>query len=91
MLKVNTGYWIYPYLFVNDSNTLFAVLTVFCTFNYAISLKVRYNHFVNVVASSMFAVLLIHDNVAIRPHIWTDWLHVVDRMYEPQYVLKPFQ
>ena len=89
-LKQYTGYWVFPYMLVNDSNTALAVLTAFCSFNFFVSLKARHNRFINMIASSMFGVLLIHDNASVRHYLWTDWLHIVDSMNGDYYVLNSF-
>lgn len=51
-----------PYLFVSDSNHIFAVLIGVSSFLCFKNLKIKYNRFINMVAASTFGILLIHAN-----------------------------
>lgn len=58
------------YYFVEDSNALFAVVTSICVFMLFNSMKVKQSKIINNVAAGTFGVLLIHDNLQVRPWIW---------------------
>lgn len=62
------------YYFVEDSNALLAVATSVCVFVLFNSIKVKQSKFINSVAAGTFGVLLIHDNLQIRPWLWNDIL-----------------
>lgn len=54
---------------VNTVSVLLISLTLFMTF---VKLKINYNKWINVVASSTFGIYLIHDNAIIRKLLWID-------------------
>lgn len=67
------------YYFVTDSNTFLAVVTAVCSFLWFKNLKIKYNAFINTVASSTFGVLLIHANSdTMREWLWNDFLRNAD-------------
>lgn len=64
-----------PYFAVTDSNTLLAVLTAVSAFLFFKNLKIKYNPFINTVASGCFGVLLIHAHSdTMRKWLWKDLL-----------------
>lgn len=64
-----------PYRFVQDSNTLLAVVTAVCSFMYFKDLKIKNNRVINAIASCTFGVLLIHANSdTMRQWLWQDTL-----------------
>ncbi|MBR1530598.1 MAG: acyltransferase [Eubacterium sp.] len=68
-----------PYYFISDSNKLFAVVTSFCLFMFFNSLNIRYNRFVNLIASTTLGILCIHAHSdAMRKWLWVDVLHNVE-------------
>lgn len=70
--------YIYPYRFVADSNVVLALITSICSFMFFKDLKMKQNHFVNVLGASTFGVLLIHDNSnTMREWLWRDLLNNV--------------
>ena len=74
-----------PYFFVADSNKIFAVCTGISSFMFFKNLKVKYNSFINAVASTCFGVLLIHANSdTMRRWLWGDLLHNVE-IYDSSY------
>lgn len=74
-----------PYFFVADSNKIFAVCTGVSSFMLFKNLKIKYNPFINAVASTCFGVLLIHANSdTMRRWLWGDLLHNVE-MYDSSY------
>ena len=63
------------YRYVSDCNMIFAVTTAITSFMYFKNLKMRYHKQINIVAQSVFGVLLIHANSdAMR--IWL-WQHIL--------------
>ena len=65
----------FPYRWVSDSNTFFALAVGVCSFMYFKNLKVEYSPFINTVATSTFGVLLIHANSdTMRQWLWHDVL-----------------
>lgn len=65
----------FPYRWVSDSNTFFALATGVCSFMYFKNLKVKYNPFINAVGACTFGVLLIHANSdTMRQWLWKDVL-----------------
>lgn len=70
--------YIYPYRFVADSNVALALITSICSFMFFKDLKMKQNHFVNVLGASTFGVLLIHANSnTMREWLWRDLLNNV--------------
>ena len=70
-----------PYHWVQDSNTLLAVVTAVCSFMYFKDIRIKYNAFINTVAACTFGVLLIHDNSHIRYWLWKNVLDNVNHYY----------
>lgn len=67
-----------PYKFVSDSNQICAFLVGFTSFMYFKNLSVGYVKIINYVASSTFAVLLIHINCPkMIEWIWYDMFNVL--------------
>lgn len=76
-----------PYFFVVDSNKIFAVSTGITSFMLFKNLKIKYNPFINAVASTCFGILLIHANSdTMRSWLWGDLLHNVE-IYKSRYFL----
>ena len=76
-----------PYFFVADSNKIFAVTTGISSFMFFKNLKIKYNPFINAVASTCFGVLLIHANSdTMRRWLWKDLLRNVE-MYDSHYYI----
>lgn len=76
-----------PYFFVADSNKIFAICTGVSSFMLFKNLKIKYNSFINAVASTCFGVLLIHANSdTMRRWLWGDLLHNVE-MYDSRYYI----
>lgn len=68
--KLDKSIW---YFFVTDSNTFLAVLTGISSFMFFKNLNIRYNPFINAVASTTFGILLIHANSdTMRRWLWQD-------------------
>lgn len=63
------------YFFIEDSNALLAVATSVCVFMYFKNLKIRRSRLINAAGGGTFGVLLIHDNLQIRPWLWTNLLN----------------
>ncbi len=61
------------YYFVEDSNALFTVITSVCLFMFFKGLKVKQSKFINIVGGT-FGILLIHDNLLVRPWLWDEFL-----------------
>lgn len=62
-----------PYLFVQDSNHIFAVLIGVSSFLCFKNLKIKNNKLINMVAASTFGIFLIHSNsYAMRDLLWND-------------------
>lgn len=66
------------FYFVADSNKILAVLTSISLFLFFKNLNIKYNKFINTVATSIFGVLLIHANSdAMREFLWKTVLNNV--------------
>lgn len=64
---------IFPYYFVSDCNSIFAVTTAICSFMFFKNLKLKNSKIINLVSRSTFGVLLIHANSNImRQWLWKD-------------------
>lgn len=71
-----------PYFWVEDSNALIAVISSLMLFMGFKHIKISYHKWINVIASSMFGVLLIHANSdAMRRWLWVDTCHNTDWIY----------
>ncbi len=63
----------FPYYFVSDCNSIFAVSTAICSFMFFKNLKLKNNKTINLISRSTFGVLLIHANSNImRQWLWKD-------------------
>ena len=80
-LSKNYGLSMKPYRWVQDSNTLLAVVTAVCSFMYFKDIRIKYNAFINTVGACTFGVLLIHDNVHIRHWLWKNVLDNINHYY----------
>ena len=64
------------FYFVTDSNTFLSVATGLSAFMLFKNINIKYNRFINAVASTTFGVLLIHaSSDTMRRWLWTDLLH----------------
>lgn len=82
---VNAGVFA-PYTYVADSNTFLAFTNGLCSFLFIKNIKMRYNKFINKVASTTFGVLLIHaSSDTMRQWLWKDVLNNVC-MYESKFL-----
>ncbi len=76
------AYWLghstrYPYFFVADSHKILAFSTALFTFLVFKNWDFPQSHFINVVASTTFGVLLIHAATdGMRKWLWRDFLNV---------------
>ena len=52
---------------INKLPILLLSVSMFLTFK---NLNIKNNNFINAIASTMFGVYLIHDNILVRPFIW---------------------
>lgn len=61
------------YYWMSDSNKLLALFIAVTTFLFFLNLHLAYTHFINLIASSVFGVLLIHANSDyMRRWLWID-------------------
>lgn len=73
------------FYFVTDSNTFLAVATSISAFLFFKNINLKYNKFINTVASTTFGVLLIHANSdMMRQWLWKDALNNVGIYGTPQ-------
>lgn len=76
-----------PYYFVADSNMFLAVITGISLFMLFKNVKIKYNKFINTVASSVFGVLCIHANSDVmRYWLWVKVFNNVN-MYSSNYLI----
>lgn len=69
-----------PYYLVSDSNHIMAVVISVLAFMTFKTMKMPYCKFINVVAQSIFGVLLIHANSdTMRKWLWNDIVNVVEQ------------
>lgn len=66
-LKFHKNIW---YFFVTDSNTLLAVFVGVCAFMFFKNINIKYNAFINAVASTTFGILMIHANCDAMRHFF---------------------
>lgn len=79
------------YYFVDDSNKILAVTTGFSLFMLFKNIKIKYNRFINIVASTTLGILLLHANsVTMRRWLWKDILHNVSVYGKENMVLHAF-
>ena len=70
------------YRYVSDCNMIFAVTTAITSFMYFKQLKIGYHKSINLIAQSVFGVLLIHANSDfLRDWLWRQLLAVQDMFY----------
>ena len=75
---------LYWYYFVQDSNTLLAVLIGISTFLFFKNIKMKYHPLINSISATCFGVLLIHANgEAMRRFLWQDLLNNVEMYTSP--------
>ncbi len=75
------------FFFVADSNTVLAIATGLASFMFFKNLKIKNRVWINAIAASTFAVLLIHANSdEMRKLLWRDTLNVV-AMYDSDWLL----
>ncbi len=68
-----------PYCFLGESNRLLAVVVAISAFLFFKNLKIKANSFINTVAASTFAVLLIHSNSStMRTWLWKDIMRCLE-------------
>lgn len=74
------------YFFVTDSNKILAVLTSISLFLFFKNFNIKYNKVINIVATSIFGVLLIHANSDVMRNFL--WVTVLDNvgMYDSNYL-----
>lgn len=78
----NTGMHIGCYRYVSDCNMIFAVTTAITSFMYFKQLKIGYHKSINLIAQSVFGVLLIHANSDfLRDWLWRQLLAVQNMFY----------
>lgn len=93
--SVVAGAWVYArwnmqiyYYFVSDSNKLLAVITAISAFLVFKNLKCEYCSFINKIAASTFAVLMIHaNNDTMRQWLWGDLLHNAMVYHRDYYII----
>lgn len=84
----NFGLTIHPYRWVQDSNTLLAVLTGVCSFMFFKDLHIGYSPLINKVGACTFGVLLIHANSdTMRKWLWKDLLDNVGNYSSNNFML----
>ncbi len=77
----------YSWWLVADSNKILALVLSVSAFLFFKNVKIKQNSFINTVATSIFGVLLIHDNCdAMRQWLWKDTLNNAG-MYHSQYMV----
>lgn len=73
-----------PYKFMQDSNSIMALVTAVCSFMLFKNLKIKQSKVVNLMGASTFGVLLIHANSdAMRQWLWKDTLENVSWFESP--------
>jgi hypothetical protein len=83
--EVDRSLW---YYFVQDSNTLLAVLIGVSTFLFFKNLKMKHHPAINKISATCFGVLLIHANSdAMRTWLWSDTLNNVGWFTHPTAVV----
>ncbi len=66
------------YMFVADSNKIFAVVIAVCSFLWFKNINLKYSRLINSFGAATFGVLLIHANSnAMRQWLWKDAVDVV--------------
>ncbi len=75
-----------PSYFFNINNIYQFIMAV-AIFNIFGNLELNHNILINKIASSVFAVYLIHDNMFLRPYLWHNILHIENILYLNNYLL----
>ena len=57
--------------FLTSNDSIFAIIFAICLFFIFKNLKIKNNNIINGIAASVLGIYLIHDNVYMRPLIWT--------------------
>ena len=70
------------YWFVRDCNQLLPFAIGVSSFMYFKDLKMPYTHLVNVVGSTTFGILLIHDNYLMRKWLWKEKVDCIGHFSE---------
>ena len=79
------------YWFLSDSNKILAVATSVSLFLFFKNIKLKYNPVINLLAQSVFGVLLIHANSdAMRQWLWFDTLQNTRFFDSPWLILHAF-
>lgn len=60
------------FYYVYNRNSIFTIIQAVCLFMTFLKMDIKYNGFINRVASATFGVYLIHDSNLLRPIIWQD-------------------
>lgn len=67
------GTTMWPYRWVQDANTVLALVTALCSFMYFKDLNIRQNRLINAAGGCTFGVFLIHANSdTMRQWLWMD-------------------
>ena len=78
-----------PTYFFNINN-IYQFIIAFSFFNIFNNLTINKNTLINKIASSVFAIYIIHDNLFVRPYLWHNILHIEKILYLNNYVLITF-
>lgn len=82
------GYMYHIYYFVYDSNKILALLTAVCSFIWFKKIRIKYSKWINTIATSMFGVLLIHDNCdSMRHWLWKETLQNANHYGDNHYIV----
>lgn len=57
------------------AGSVFAIAISVLLFIIFVNLPIGYSRCINGVASTTFGIYLIHDNLYVRQHLWTQWMH----------------
>lgn len=69
---------LFNYIFVADSNKIFAVAVAVCSFLWFKNMDIKYSKIINAFGAGTFGVLLIHANSnAMRTWLWKDFVNVI--------------
>ncbi len=80
-----------PFRWVADCNAVFAVITSILLFVGFKNMKINYSCWINTIASSTFAVLLIHaHSTSMQQWLWHDVCHNTDWIFSPYIPLHAF-
>lgn len=68
----------HPYYFLSDSNNFLPLAITFSSFIFVNNINMKYNKFINTVASTTFGILCIHANSdTMRQWLWNDTVNTV--------------